>query len=79
MSTDGALQLLLIVDYIFDWARDIYWPSILWRLKALSTVDNSDGITLSSDSDIFSMGEHISNWIQPPSSAVEAMNSDGPE
>lgn len=27
-SQDGALQLLLIVDYIWSWARDVYRPSI---------------------------------------------------
>jgi hypothetical protein len=27
-SQDGALQLLLIVDYIWSWARDIYRPTI---------------------------------------------------
>jgi hypothetical protein len=27
-SEDGALQLLLIVDYIWSWARDIYRPTI---------------------------------------------------
>ncbi|KAF2181383.1 hypothetical protein K469DRAFT_792564 [Zopfia rhizophila CBS 207.26] len=27
-SQDGALQLLLIVDYIWSWARDIYRPSV---------------------------------------------------
>ncbi|KAE9370947.1 hypothetical protein N431DRAFT_308368, partial [Stipitochalara longipes BDJ] len=35
-SRDGALQILLLVDYIFDWARDIYRPSILQLLKVLS-------------------------------------------
>lgn len=28
-SRDEALQLLLILDHIFDWARDQYRPSIL--------------------------------------------------
>ncbi|KAF2250070.1 hypothetical protein BU26DRAFT_518526 [Trematosphaeria pertusa] len=28
-SQDGALQLLLIVDYIWSWARDIYRPAIM--------------------------------------------------
>ncbi|KAF2624067.1 hypothetical protein BU25DRAFT_166430 [Macroventuria anomochaeta] len=27
-SQDGALQLLLIVDYIWSWARDVYRPTI---------------------------------------------------
>ena len=35
-STDGALQLLLIIDYISDWARHIYRPAILRHLLYLS-------------------------------------------
>ncbi|KAI9766384.1 MAG: hypothetical protein M1839_004916 [Geoglossum umbratile] len=30
-SIDGALQILLIIDYIFDWARDVYRPGSLAR------------------------------------------------
>ncbi|KAL5358284.1 hypothetical protein BJX96DRAFT_146279 [Aspergillus floccosus] len=33
---DGSLQLLLIIDYIFDWARDVYRQSLLARLSSLS-------------------------------------------
>lgn len=33
-SKDGALQLLLIVDYVFEWARDIYCEDILDELRA---------------------------------------------
>ena len=44
-----ALQLLLIIDYIFDWARDIYRPLILNQLSALSTEE-----VLYTDTDIFS-------------------------
>ncbi|KAJ6035894.1 hypothetical protein N7540_000173 [Penicillium herquei] len=33
---DAALQLLLIIDYIFDWARDIYRKAILDQLGILS-------------------------------------------
>ena len=38
-SQDGALQLLLIVDYIWSWARDIYQPTIR-RLLAISLSGN---------------------------------------
>ncbi|KAI9881087.1 MAG: hypothetical protein M1830_008245 [Pleopsidium flavum] len=76
LSKDGALQLLLIVDYIFDWARDIDRPSILRQLKILSTVDASDAISLSNDSDIFSMRGYVSNWIPPPPSAQEVPDVD---
>jgi len=72
MSKDGALQLLLIVDYIFDWARDIYRPSILRRLKCLAGGHADDQISLANDSDIMSMRRHISDWIQPPPSVVES-------
>ncbi|OKL63648.1 hypothetical protein UA08_00507 [Talaromyces atroroseus] len=44
-----ALQLLLIVDYIFDWARDVYRQSILTELHILTGRE-----TLSTDPDIFS-------------------------
>ncbi|PGH26779.1 hypothetical protein AJ80_01544 [Polytolypa hystricis UAMH7299] len=49
---DEALQLLLIVDYIFDWARDIYRPAVLTELDALST-----GYIPAVDPDIFSTME----------------------
>jgi hypothetical protein len=70
MSKDSALQLLLIVDYIFDWARDIYRPSILRQLKSLSNGEAHDQISLANNSDIMSMRGQISDWIQPPPSAV---------
>ncbi|KAL5341914.1 hypothetical protein BJX70DRAFT_405308 [Aspergillus crustosus] len=35
-SRSGALQLLMIIDYIFDWARDGYRPSILKELNILA-------------------------------------------
>jgi hypothetical protein len=70
MSKDSALQLLLIVDYIFDWARDIYRPSILRQLKSLASGEAYDQISLANDSDIMSMRRHISDWIQPPPSTV---------
>jgi hypothetical protein len=70
MSKDSALQLLLIVDYIFDWARDIYRPSILRQLKSLASGEAYDQISLANDSDIMSMRRHVSDWIQPPPSTV---------
>lgn len=41
-SKNGALQLLLIIDYIFDWARDIYRHSIMRDLHNLSTNNMSE-------------------------------------
>ncbi|OJJ04013.1 hypothetical protein ASPVEDRAFT_54268 [Aspergillus versicolor CBS 583.65] len=45
----SALQLLLIVDYIFDWARDGYRPSIINQLSFLAAREMQ-----SFDPDIFS-------------------------
>jgi hypothetical protein len=70
MSKDSSLQLLLIVDYIFDWARDIYRPYILRQLKSLTTGLTFDQISLTDDSDIMSMRRNISNWIQAAPSTI---------
>lgn len=51
VSKEGALQLLLIIDYIFDWARDIYRETIVSELRSLSA---SDTHSLTNDSDIYS-------------------------
>jgi hypothetical protein len=74
MSKDSSLQLLLIVDYIFDWARDIYRPSILRQLKSLVTGSTFDQISLADDSDIISMRRNISNWIQAAPSTVAGLD-----
>jgi hypothetical protein len=74
MSKDSSLQLLLIVDYIFDWARDIYRPSILKQLKSILTGSAFNQITLTDDSDIVSMRRNISNWIQAPPSTVTGLD-----
>jgi hypothetical protein len=73
MSEDGSLQLLLIVDYIFDWARDIYRPSILRQLKSILTGSAFDQISLTDDSDIVSMRRNVSNWIQAPPSTIAGL------
>ncbi|KAF3402098.1 hypothetical protein F1880_009829 [Penicillium rolfsii] len=41
-SENGALQLLLIIDHIFEWARDIYRHSIMRDLQKLSTNNVSE-------------------------------------
>ncbi|RFU29268.1 hypothetical protein B7463_g7079, partial [Scytalidium lignicola] len=71
-TEDGALQLLLIMDYIFDWARDIYKPTIMNQLKALTpakqdTNETHDSVSqMATDSDILSLAgrkdEHIAAW-----------------
>ncbi len=68
---DDALQLLLIMDYIFDWARDIYRPSILRQIRALST----DHVALNDhDSDIFSLKDVIPSWIPDPEVPCDDLN-----
>jgi len=52
---DGALQLLLIIDYIIDWARDLYRAVIYRQLKSLTTDNVSDSRSINSDSDIYSL------------------------
>ncbi|RYP66853.1 hypothetical protein DL771_007575 [Monosporascus sp. 5C6A] len=53
-TQDGALQLLLLVDYVFDWARDVYREDILRKLRSLASGDNDAASVLYSDTDIFS-------------------------
>ena len=62
MHKDGALQLLLIIDYIVDYARDIFRPSILMQLKSIGTGTAYDEISLTADDDIFPMNGDISSW-----------------
>ncbi|GKZ37575.1 hypothetical protein AbraIFM66950_009188 [Aspergillus brasiliensis] len=67
---DSALQLLLIIDYVMDWARDIYRLGILNQLKSLTSGRPYDQISIM-DSEIFSMRRNISDWIPgPPSTAL---------
>ncbi|OBT89299.1 hypothetical protein VE02_02609 [Pseudogymnoascus sp. 03VT05] len=72
-----SLQLLLIIDYIADWARDIYRPSILKHLKSTVSKIAYDQVSLSNDSDIFSLTSayhltrKISNWIPPPPTIMD--------
>jgi hypothetical protein len=48
----------LIVDYICDWARDVYRPAILTALRLLSSPGNADVRTAFTDTDIFSSGDN---------------------
>ncbi|KAL2832932.1 hypothetical protein BDW59DRAFT_157081 [Aspergillus cavernicola] len=52
-NRDDAIQLFLIVDYLADWARDIYRPAALTELKILSSPDAEIATTFT-DTDIFS-------------------------
>ncbi|KAL4970918.1 uncharacterized protein BDV14DRAFT_162284 [Aspergillus stella-maris] len=69
LHKDNALQLLLIVDYIMDWARDIYRLAILKQLQSLITGQAIDEISIV-DSEIFSMRRVVNNWIPAPPSTV---------
>lgn len=60
---DDALRLLLIIDYVFDWARDLYRPNIFHDLKTLVARDTA---SLAEDSDIFSSmdaAQQIDVWL----------------
>lgn len=65
MTQDGALQLILIVDYILDWARDIYRPSILRQLKSLAFGKGYDEVSIGFESDIYSVRDRVFDWIGP--------------
>jgi hypothetical protein len=60
---DQALQLTLIIDYILDWARDTYRPSIIRQLKCIGAGGVNSNYTITHDSDIFSMMNPIGEWL----------------
>lgn len=74
---DDALQLVLIVDYIVDWARDIYRPSILKQLKSIATGKPFDQVSLA-DSNIYSIAGNIPAWIPQPPTIIE-IEDGGPD
>jgi len=65
-NEDASLQLLLIVDLIFDWAREIYRPSILRLLKSALKAIEYDQVSLTNSSDIASTRQRIASWIPKP-------------
>lgn len=54
-NRDDALRLLLIVDYMSDWARDVYRTTVITELRVLANPD-TDVSTIFADTDIFSSG-----------------------
>ncbi|KAG4272969.1 hypothetical protein FPRO04_10049 [Fusarium proliferatum] len=68
-SLDSALQLLLIVDYIADWARDIYREGIARSLLKLASHDTQ---SLVRDADIFSLAGNVKEWACSSPEASEA-------
>ncbi|KAI2740946.1 hypothetical protein DTO013E5_2066 [Penicillium roqueforti] len=67
---DGALQLLLVIDYIFDWARDVYRDAIIKELSTIATGEVNDR-----DPDIFStisrQMSQITSWMDPDEAQTE--------
>ncbi|KAL7786380.1 hypothetical protein V8C37DRAFT_405356 [Trichoderma ceciliae] len=53
-SRDGALQLLLLVDYLFDWARDKYREDIIGALRTVARGESDAASGVYPDTDIFS-------------------------
>ncbi|KAK4235994.1 hypothetical protein C8A03DRAFT_36126 [Achaetomium macrosporum] len=52
-NRDAALQLFLIVDYLSDWARDVYRAAVIRELRVLAAPD-TEVATVFTDTDIFS-------------------------
>jgi len=79
---DGALQILLIVDYIFDWARDLYRGVIYRQLEALALGADSDDRSVATDSDIFSLRgvsrrEIVQKYNSPAADPIRAFHLAG--
>lgn len=53
-SRDGALQLLLLVDYLFDWARDKYREDTVGALRTVARGESDAASIIYPDTDIFS-------------------------
>ena len=53
-TRSGALQLLLLVDYVFDWAIGVYRDYIIQELRALASGKNDAASIVYSDTDIYS-------------------------
>lgn len=58
-SPEGSLQLLLIIDYIFDWGRDKYRETILNELRTLTKRNVS---SLADDTEVLSLPEPFQRW-----------------
>jgi hypothetical protein len=58
-SPEGSLQLLLIIDYIFDWGRDKYREAVLHELRTLAARNVS---SLADDSEVLSLPDPHQRW-----------------
>jgi hypothetical protein len=70
---DEALQLILILDYIVDWARDIYRPNILRQLRMLTSSNHNETMTLPADPDVFSLNGDEQPWMRGLATDLEDM------
>jgi hypothetical protein len=59
---DEALQLVLIVDYIVDWARDIFRPSIMRQLMSVVDKGSRSTYKIIDEPDILSLPGHANSW-----------------
>ncbi|USP81292.1 hypothetical protein yc1106_08566 [Curvularia clavata] len=59
---DEALQLVLIVDYIVDWARDIFRPSIIRQLMSVVDKGSQSSYTIVEEPDILSIPGYANSW-----------------
>jgi hypothetical protein len=67
---EGALRLLLIIDYIFDWGRDKYREAVLCELRTLAARNVS---SLADDSEILSLADPLDplhRWWTSPSEEI---------
>jgi hypothetical protein len=56
--------LILIIDYIVDWARDAFRPNILRQLKTLNAVNYNDTMTFAFDPDVYSLLGEVHPWME---------------
>ncbi|KAK3898509.1 hypothetical protein C8A05DRAFT_18929 [Staphylotrichum tortipilum] len=59
-----ALRLLLIVDYILDWARDMYWEGMIRALRKVATLDPRSRSLPHQDIDRLSTGTRAASWAE---------------
>ncbi|KIW18880.1 hypothetical protein PV08_03169 [Exophiala spinifera] len=60
-AKDAALQLLLIIDYIFDWARDFQREAVLNELRILT---GREAVSIAGDSEIPSLGDPMRRFFE---------------
>ncbi|CAN9234463.1 unnamed protein product [Alternaria alternata] len=58
---DEALQLVLIMDYIVDWARDIFRPSIIRQLMSVVDKGKESSYTMIEGHDILSIRDYANS------------------